>query len=105
MLVGEGVPAVPTGQMQDMCSPGDQWESTEKSFLKNNGTEVTGEDIQQRHGWTSLVEGFSDRGSAVPGSLPTASQDTTLLLWLPSVSQSLRRRLKKKKKKNPIWGW
>lgn len=77
---------MPTGQTQDMCSPGDQWESTEKSFLKNNGSEVTVEDVQQRHRRTSLVEGFRDRGSAVPGSLPTASQDTTLLLWLPSVS-------------------
>jgi hypothetical protein len=72
VLVGEGVPAVPTGQTQDMCSPGDQWESVEKTFLKDNGTEITG----GRHtaeARTSLVEGFSDRGSAVPGSLPTAS--------------------------------
>lgn len=64
-----GVPAVPTGHKQDTCSIGDQWEHTEKSFLKNNGT--TGEDIQRRpEAQPSLVERFSDRGSAVLGGLP-----------------------------------
>lgn len=33
----------------------------------------------------------------------TTSQDTTLLLWLPSVSQSLRRRLRKLSEPFPTW--
>lgn len=73
---GGGVPAVPTGHMQDTCSIGDQWESTENSFPKNNGTEVIGKPAWLKH---SVTE-----DSMFPGSLPDhlTGHNSTALAFL-----------------------
>lgn len=74
---------MPTGHTQDTCSIGDQWESTENSFPKNNGTEVIGKDTQPRPS-PAWLKGSVTEDSMFPGSLPDhlTGHNSTALAFL-----------------------
>lgn len=74
---------MPAGHMQDTHSIGDQWESTEMSFLRNNGTEAVGEDIQQRHSPAWLKGSVTEAARSQTASLDhLTGHDSTALAFL-----------------------